>query len=107
MAVARGDEDARLGARPLRALEDADLVVAERHRLEIRVELVERLPERGVERADRAVPLRRRVLGDALHAQLDRRLRDRRRVAPLLDDDPPALEIEPRMMLLARLVHEK
>src|SRR5439155_6788005 len=45
LAVPGGDEDARLGRGPLGLVEDPHLVVKERHLPEVRVELLEGLPE--------------------------------------------------------------
>src|SRR5439155_7109674 len=87
LAVARGDEHARLGRGALGLVENAHFVVEEPHRPEVRVELLERLAQRVVERVDRPVAGRRGVLEATLDADADRRLGDRLRgVALLLDD---------------------
>src|SRR5207302_9584930 len=69
LAVARGDEDARLGSRPLRLVEDPDPVVDQADRLEGRVELVERLAQGVVEGVHGAAAGRGRVLEVAPHAE--------------------------------------
>src|SRR5215467_134288 len=94
VSVAGRDQHAGLGRRPLRLVEDADLVVQQPHLAEIRVELLERLAERVVERIDRPVSGRGRVLGDALDLEAHRRLgHGLAPVALLLDDDPEAVEV--------------
>src|SRR5580765_3860650 len=67
VAVARGHQNARLGRRPLRFVQDANLVVQEPHGLEVRIELLESLPERVVERVDGTVSRGGGVLQDPLH----------------------------------------
>src|ERR1700675_4461763 len=71
VAVAGGDEDARLGAGTLGLVEDAHLVVQERHFLEARVKVLEGLPERVVEGVDGAVAGGGGVLGHPLDPEPD------------------------------------
>src|SRR5580765_2532085 len=52
VAVPRGDEDARLGAGALGLVQDADLVVEERHLPQVGVEVAEGLAQGVVERID-------------------------------------------------------
>src|SRR5256885_17236930 len=103
LAVARGDQHAGLCRGALGLVEDAHLVVEQPHRLEARVELLERLAERVVERVDGPVAGRRRVLEDALDAYAHRRLGDRLRVAVLLlDDHAVRVELEVRLVAAER-----
>src|SRR5678815_2700286 len=81
VAVSRGDEDARLGAGALGLVQDADLVVEERHLPQVGVEVLESLAQGVVERVDRPIARRRGVLGNALHAQPHGGFRDRLLVA--------------------------
>src|SRR3954452_7008016 len=56
-AVGRSDEDPRDGAGAVRSFEDADLVVDELERRQLRMQALERLPERAVECVDGPVAL--------------------------------------------------
>src|SRR5215471_19050059 len=95
VAVARRDEHARLGAGALGLVQDSNLVVEERHLGQARVEVGERLSKGVIEGVDGPVAGRRRVLGDALHLDPDRRFGDRLLGAVLLfDDDAIAVEVE-------------
>src|SRR5262249_32920710 len=108
VAVARGDEDARLRAGALRLVEDAHLVVQERHLLEARVEALERLAERMIERVARTVTRGGRVLGNALDPETDGRLGHRLLVpVVLLDDDAVAVEVEVRPVVAERALHQE
>ena len=95
---------------PSAAAEHAHLVVVQAHVLDLGVELPERLAQRLVERVDRAVALRRRVLDRAVRAlEHDRGLGDRRLVlVPLLVDDAEADQPEEaRAVAVERLAHQQ
>src|SRR6266481_5827584 len=62
VAVARGDEHAGLGSRAFALVEDAHLVVEQADFAEVRIELLEGLPQRMVEGIDRPVARGRGVL---------------------------------------------
>ncbi len=78
----------------MRALQDADLVVDELELGELRVEPLQRHPQRPVQRVDRAVALRRGDDPLALGPQLDRGLVGVGAVRAVLDDRPPRLDAE-------------
>src|SRR5713101_7293723 len=106
--VAGRDEHAGLGCRPLRLVEDAHLVVQQAHLAEVRVELLEGLAERVVERVDRPVAGGGRVLGHALDLEPDRRFgHGLAAVALLLDDDPEAVEVEVGLVVAERALHQQ
>src|SRR6185369_13826799 len=108
VAVSRGDEDARLGAGALGLVQDADLVVEERHLPQVGVEVLEGLAQGMVERIDRPVARRRGVLGNALDAQPDGGLRHWLLGAVvLLDDHAVAVQIEVRPVIAERPLHQE
>src|SRR5438094_6019766 len=75
VAIARGDEHARLGGRALRLVQDSHFVVEELHGPEARIELLQSLTKRVVEGVDRTVPRRGGVLQHPLHPHAHRGLR--------------------------------
>ena len=91
-----------------RLVEDAHLVVDQVHLPEVRVELLQGLPERVVQRVHRPVAGRGGVLGDPLDLDADRRLRERLPVvAAGLDDDAIALEVEVGAMVPEGSLHQE
>jgi hypothetical protein len=83
-AVRRVDDDARLGSRRLLAVEDADLVVDQMDRVELRVEGAQGLAEGGVQGVDRAVAVGGGVEHLARDLDLDRGLGQKLGAAALL-----------------------
>ena len=99
VAVGGVDEHARGRAGAVVLVEDADLVVDELDVLEVRVDLADRVAQRGVERVDRAVALGRADVALAVDPDLDRRLGLDLAVGALLDDHAPGLQAEERLVV--------
>ena len=76
------------------ALQDADLVVGQLQRGQLRIDLLQAQPERLVQRVDRAVALAGGDDALALSGHLDGRLADEFAVLAALDDDAPGLDRE-------------
>ena len=106
LAVGGVDEHARRRAGAVVLVEDADLVVDELDVLEVRVDLADRVAQRGVERVDRAVALGGAHVALAVDPDLDRRLGLDLAVGALLDDHAPGLEAEERLVV-ARLAAQE
>src|SRR5713226_2030765 len=108
VAIARGDEHARLGPRAFALVEDAHLVVEQAHFSKIRVELLEGFPERMVEGIDGPIARGRRVFGHPLDPEAHRGLGERLGVSlVLLDDDAEAVQLEIGPVVAERALHEE
>ena len=98
LAVGGVDQHARDRVGALGLVEDADLVVDELDVPQVRVDLADRVAQRGVERVDRAVALGGADVALAVDPDLDRRLGLDLAVGALLDDHAPGLEPEQRLV---------
>jgi hypothetical protein len=98
MTVGGVDQHAGHRARAVGLIEDTDLEVDEVDVLQVRVYLADRVAQRPVQRVDRAIALGRSHVALASHPDLDRGLGGRVAVGVLLDDDPPGLEFEQRLI---------
>ena len=107
LAVGGVDEHARDRAGAVALVEDADLVVDELDVAQVRVDLGDRVAQRGVERVDRPVALGGADVALAVDPDLDRRLGLDLAVGALLDDHPPRLEREQRLVLAALAPHQQ
>ena len=71
------------------------------------MDLDQGVPERPVERVDRTVSFRRAHVALAIHPDLDRGLGLDVAVRPLLDDGPPGLQREQRLVLAALFAQQQ
>src|SRR6266566_4851555 len=94
VAVAGFDEHPGHGAGPVRALQDADLVVGQLQPGQLRVEPLQREAQGVVERVDRPVALAGGHDPLALGLQLHGGLADHLAARAPLDDDAPRLDLE-------------
>ena len=97
VAVAGLDDHADAGGRPGPRVDDADLVVCQAHRRQVRVGGVQGLAQGAVEGVDRAVALSHGVLPCAVDAQFHRGLGHGRPVVVLLDGHGVVVEVEERL----------
>ena len=91
----------------MRLVEDPDLEVDELDVRQMRMDPVDRRAQRGVERVDRAVALRRAHVALAFDPDLDRRLALDLAVGALLDDRAPRFEPEERLVAARLAAHQQ
>ena len=107
VAVGGVEQHARDRAGPLRLVEDPDLEVDEVDLRQMRMDLDERVAQRPVERVHRTVALGRADVALAVDPDLDRGLGLDAAVGPLLDDRPPRLEPEQRLVVAGLLAQQQ
>src|SRR5271154_1476890 len=107
LAVGGIDQDAGDRAGALRLIEDAHLEVDQLDVAQMRVDLTDRVTQRGVEGVHRAVALGRAHVALATEPDLDRGLGRDLAVGALLDEHAPGLEAEEGLIGAGLLAHKQ